>query len=112
RLVSFGMVRIGRLDVSCFSQLPPPQVGDRLDVGDDLLAERLALNQSGEGETAQGGEPHDALRTHVLVGHAPTPFPPPQENTGYSLERMSVKPGGRRVPAMHYGAFSPPFCKE
>jgi hypothetical protein len=33
----------------------------------------------------------------VLVGRRPPPFPPPQENTGYSLEQLFVNEPG----AMH-----------
>ena len=59
-----------------------------------LGAQRLALNQGGGGETTQGDEAHDALRTRVLVRHRPPPFPPPQENTAYSLEQMFVNEPG------------------
>ena len=34
-----------------------------------------------------------------------------QENTAYSLEQTFVKQGGRCIPAMNDGAFSPFFCK-
>jgi hypothetical protein len=39
------------------------------------------------------------------------PSPPPQENTGYSLERLVVRPSGRCIPRLKPRAFSPPGCK-
>ena len=72
-----------------------------------LAAQRLTL---GEGRGHGGEETDDALRPRVLVGRRPPPVPPPQENTGYSLERMVVRPSGRCISRLKRRAFSPPVC--
>ena len=70
-----------------------------------LGAQRLALQPCGRGETLQGDEAHDARRPRVLGGRRPPSFPPPQENTGYSLEQMFVKPGGAIHPSTEAEGF-------
>ena len=59
-----------------------------------LGAQHLTLRKLRRGEARQGDEAHDAVRPHVRVGRRPPPFPPPQENTGYSLEQMFVNEQG------------------
>jgi hypothetical protein len=76
-----------------------------------LGAQHLTLRKLRRGEARQGDEAHDAVRPHVRVGRRPPPFPPPQDNTAYSLEQMPVN-GQRAIhPSTEAQALSPSLCR-